>query len=36
MVIRGNIIQLSSFDKWKDTEKENTLKEDIKKIEEIS
>ena len=32
MIIRGNTIQFSSFNKKKDTEKENKLEADIKKI----
>ena len=34
MVIRGNTIQFSSFNKRKNTEKENKLEADIKKLEE--
>ena len=34
MIIRGNTIQLSSFNKRKNTEKENKLEADIKKLEE--
>ena len=34
MIIRGNTIQFSSFNKRKNTEKENKLEADIKKLEE--
>ena len=34
MIIRGNTIQFSSFNKKKNTEKENKLEADIKKLEE--
>ena len=34
MIIRGNTIQYSSFNKRKNTEKENKLEADIKKLEE--
>ena len=34
MIIRGNTIQFSSFNKRKNTEKENKLEPDIKKLEE--
>ena len=34
MIIRGNTIQFSSFSKRKNTEKENKLEADIKKLEE--
>ena len=34
MIIRGNTIQFSSFNKKKDIEKENKLEKDIKKLEE--
>ena len=34
MIIRGNTIQFSSFNKRKNTEKENKLEADNKKLEE--
>ena len=34
MIIRGKTIQFSSFDKRKNTEKENKLEADLKKLEE--
>ena len=34
MIIRGDTIQFSSFNKKKNTEKENKLEADIKKLEE--
>ena len=34
MIIRGNTIQFSSFNKKKNIEKENKLEADIKKLEE--
>ena len=36
MIIRGNTIPFSSFNKKKNTEKENKLEADIKKLEELS